>query len=121
MSTPTLDSHDIDHEISFSGFDYPASIEVSPLLRTNTTLTGNASIQMGAMTFRQASLTAIVESTDDKETFQAVYEASAVVEFVDHAGTSYDVVVMTFDASVLDGSAGGGDWNISMTLVEVPS
>lgn len=116
-SAPTLAGNTL-RQTTYSGFDYPDTIRLVPLLDDGTTFTGNAVLQQGAMALRQATLTVIAMSPSDLSTYRTIYQSRAAVTYVDHDSNSFSVIVAEFTASVLEGSEDGQVWVVNMRLVE---
>jgi hypothetical protein len=70
MSRPTLGDLEL-MELSYVGFDHPQRAQVVPLLSADTTVSGNAVLQSGALGFRQAQITWLADGQDDVDTARA--------------------------------------------------
>jgi hypothetical protein len=114
MSQPTLGTLDLTQS-AFTPFAYPARSLIVPLLAADLTAGGNAVLQSGALTLRQATGTWTALTTADKDTALGYFEGLTSVAYVDFFGTSHSVRVIDFSATYL----GFGYWTCQATLLEL--
>ena len=113
---PTLGAVTI-WQTSYGGFDYPTRGQVVPLLGDGVTAGGNAVLQGGALTVRQAALAFTLDDPADVATVRGYYEALDLVTYTEHDGvTTHDVYITAFSAQLRVGDI----WDVSTTLVEAP-
>lgn len=110
---PTLGDLDL-WESSYSGFTYPQTAQVVPVLAVSGTIGGNAVLQSGGLPWRQARLTATGPEADVAE-IRGYYESREEVPFVDRFGVTRTVRVLEFSQDVILGDL----WAYSLTLLEV--
>jgi hypothetical protein len=99
---------------AFSGFAYPSRALIVPLLAPDPADGGNAVLQSGALTLRQATITWTALTTSDKDTALGYFEQLTSVAYVDYFANSSDVWVTDFSATYL----GEGYWTCQATLTE---
>lgn len=116
MTRPTLGSVEL-QQSTFAGFDYPAHVEVVPILGDGVTPGGNAVLQSSALTVRQAAIAWTSTDPTDVATIRGYYENLTPVTYTEHDGsTDHDVYVIAFAAS----SSFHDVWECTATLVEAP-
>jgi hypothetical protein len=115
MSFPTLGSLTL-HATSYSGFDYPSRALIVPLLAASSVPGGNAVIQSGALTLRQATITWEATSAD-VATAGGFADALSTQTFTDDEGAARSVIVFAFGPT---DEIAPDWWSCSATLVELP-
>lgn len=101
-------------DASFSGFAFPASKTLLPLLENVADSTGNVVVQQSSLGYRQAELSFLARSTDEKDTIRGYDETGEAVIFTDFDGSERTVIVMSFSSSLRFGDL----WNVTVSLLE---
>jgi hypothetical protein len=96
---------------SFSGFDYPNTAQLLPVLGDGTSAR-NAVLQQSAPTVRQGSLACTLE-TADMLTIRGYYESREAVVFTDADGSVNTCRVFDFTRTF-----GDPDWDVTIVLLE---
>lgn len=99
----------------FTGFAFPASKQVVPLLGDGTNAAGNSALQQSAHGFREATLSFTAQSTADKDIVRGYDETSERITFTDYDGSTRDVRILSFEASL----RGMDEWPVTVRLQEL--
>lgn len=102
-------------DATYSSFAYPPRRTVLPLIANDVGQSQLAVIQDGPKTYRQASLGFIARDTTELELVRSYEESSETVAFIDFAGNSRDVMVISFSPNLRFGDV----WDVTVTLLEL--
>ena len=99
----------------FTGFAYQGHKAVMPLLGTGISSTGNSTLQEGAKGYREAALSFTAQDSTQKDLVRGWEETSETVTFTDYDGSTRDVRLLSFDASLLIADL----WKVTVRLQEL--